>query len=516
MKNRLMKSLSVLLFSCFILQAFSAGAADSVSPKVEMENPYILADREQTAYLLIRFAVDGAREGDRRRENLNLGLVIDRSGSMVDRGKLTYAKRAAQDLIGHLKVDDIIGIVEYDDRISVLWPSSTVDDPGAIRRAISTLAPGGSTNLAGGMMEGGREVLRNGLGGIKRVFLMSDGLANVGVTDRHAIARLASSMRRNGVRISTMGLGLDYDEDLMQVVAESGGGSYYFIEHPNQIARIFSEEMGRLDRLVSRDATLEFNWGSMVKRAEVIGYPSSQNGRRTRVNLTDFYQGENRTVLVKLDLAPCRRGKVNIGKLTLGYQDLVDGRNKKISRPVKAVFTRDAAEVRNNENSKVAVESRLIVADQEHEEAVRLYESGKAPEAKEAMAALSQKLTKDMDRYQDAQLQKKLDALAMEKTEIAQAESDESYRKSYLKKRKSAFYSSQKGNRAGYMLQEGANGYQVKDLQKALKKEGIYQGPEDGVFDEEVQQAVEKYQKAKGMPVDGIAGPKTLKGLGLY
>jgi Ca-activated chloride channel family protein len=359
-------------------------------------------------------------------------------------------------------------------------------------------------------------VLRNGLGGIKRVFLMSDGLANVGVIDRHAIARLASSMRRNGVRISTMGLGLDYDEDLMQVVAESGGGNYYFIEHPNQIARIFSEEMGRLDRLVSRDATLEFNWGHLVKRAEVVGYPSSRHGRKTRVNLTDFYQGENRTVLVKLDLAPCNRGRVNIGKLTLGYEDLVDGRKKRISRPVNVVCTREVGEVRKNENKKAAVESRLIVADQEHEEAVRLYESGKAPAAKQAMAALSQKLNKDMDRYQDAQIQKKLDALAMEKTEIAQAESDETYRKSYLKKRKSAFYSSQKGNRAGYMLQEGTQGYQVKDLQQALKKEGFYKGPEDGVFDDEVRQAVEEYQKAKGIPVDGIAGPKTLKGLGLY
>ena len=155
MKNRVMRLLSVLLFSVFYpAGGWSRQAADSVSPRVELENPYLLADKEQTVHLLIRFAVDGERDGDRRRENLNLGLVIDRSGSMADRNKLTYAKRAAQDLIGHLKADDIIGIVEYDDRISVLWPSSPVDDPNAIRRAISRLTPGGSTNLAGGMMEG--------------------------------------------------------------------------------------------------------------------------------------------------------------------------------------------------------------------------------------------------------------------------------------------------------------------------------------------------------------------------
>lgn len=82
----------------------------------------------------------------------------------------------------------------------------------------------------------------------------------------------------------------------------------------------------------------------------------------------------------------------------------------------------------------------------------------------------------------------------MKKTEIVQAESDSSYRKSYLKKRKSAFYSSQKGNRGGDMLQKRTQGYQVKDLQQALKKEGFYPGPEDGVFGEDVRQAVEKYQ----------------------
>ncbi|MBN1140262.1 MAG: peptidoglycan-binding protein, partial [Deltaproteobacteria bacterium] len=434
----------------------------------------------------------------------------------ADKGKLDYAKQAARDLVGMLSGSDILGIVQYDDRVEPLWPSAPLENREPIRRAIAALTPGGSTNLAGGMLEGGRQVLHNRFGGIRRVLLLSDGLANVGVTDRAAIARMAASLRHQGVQISALGLGLDYDENLMQAIAESGGGNYYYIEHPSQVSRIFTEEMGILSSLVTRDFVLSFHWGDSVRGVRVLGYPTSHQERRTTVNMTDFHAGEERTLLLQLDLAAAPPGSQSLGSFHLGYRDPAQGKRHELSRPVAVERVREPERVARSENRGAAVESRLIAADHEHEEAVRLFEQGDAPAARARMAAMDQALQRDLGRYQDVKLRKKLEAVQLEAGAIAQAENDGDTRKGYLKQRKADFYRSQQGKRDGYLMQVGAKGEKVKDLQRALKGKGFYDGEENGVYDEQLRRAVAAFQKAAGFPEDGIAGPRTLNRLGLY
>ena len=110
---------------------------------------------------------------------------------------------------------------------------------------------------------------------------MSDGLANTGVTDHGEIARLVRGAKRDGVRISAMGLGRDYDEDLMQSVAENGGGRYYYIEHPTQMARVFQEELGSLFETTARDVEVKFSGTAVVRKVEVVGYDDANGTQET-------------------------------------------------------------------------------------------------------------------------------------------------------------------------------------------------------------------------------------------
>lgn len=218
--------------------------ANVLEPLVDVDHPAVIAHEETPVYVLIQYQVESIEEdATQPRPALNLGLVIDRSGSMADRGKLEYAKKAAAILVDQMHPPDRLAVVQYDDRISVLWPSSMVEVPDMIKRRINALSPGGATNLAGGMMRGVDQVLDHlDPKALNRVILLSDGLANRGITNPIEIKKLVRKAKKRGVHISSMGLGADYNEDLMQSIAEYAGGNYYYIESPGQMVRIFQQE----------------------------------------------------------------------------------------------------------------------------------------------------------------------------------------------------------------------------------------------------------------------------------
>ena len=239
---------------------------------------------------------------------------------------MDYAKKAGNILVESLKLTDRISIISYDDRVSVLWPSSPVESPDMVKAQINRLTPGGSTNLTGGMMKGVDEVLKesvrsnsnkNNNNFINRVILLSDGLANQGITNPMEIKRLVRESRKKGVQISTMGLGDNYNEDLMQDIAENGGGNYYFIENPNQMTRIFKQEMSILFKTVAKEIDMNIITNNKtVKEVDIFGFISniiSDNNKNdndiqtVKIVQENFYSGENRTILVRLKIDYCRR-----------------------------------------------------------------------------------------------------------------------------------------------------------------------------------------------------------------
>src|SRR5207244_3631920 len=115
-------------------------------------------------------------------------LVVDRSGSMAGE-KLEYAKRSASWLVGRLRGDDRLALVDYDSEVRLLVPIAPVD-PVRLRSAVDSIWPGGQTNLSGGWLKGFEQL---GAGdGTRKILLLTDGLANVGVTDAPALVELAA------------------------------------------------------------------------------------------------------------------------------------------------------------------------------------------------------------------------------------------------------------------------------------------------------------------------------------
>jgi Ca-activated chloride channel family protein len=240
---------------------------------------------------------------ENKRLPLNISLVLDRSGSMSG-DKIEYVRRAASFVVDNLQTEDILSIVSYDDRVEIEYPSSQVLNKELIKNKIKNLTDRGSTNLSGGMLEGFRQVKSTYKSGyVNRVLLLSDGLANAGVTDPTILQNIVTDkMRSDGISLSTFGVGADFNEDLMTNLAEHGSGNYYFIESPDKIPAIFDQELKGLLSVVAQNMELNLTLPEGVQVEKVFGYPFKIEKGILKVDFRDVFSEDIKGVLIRFKL----------------------------------------------------------------------------------------------------------------------------------------------------------------------------------------------------------------------
>ncbi len=294
-----------------------------------MQADYILdfenfpANREQSIHLMARLISGAAQHGTQRRP-LNLSLVIDRSGSMAGQ-KLDYTRQAAQFLVQNLSEDDMLSIVLYNDKVETLLMPEPVKRKDAINERIATIEASGTTNLSSGWLEGCKLVMDNqDARYVNRVILMSDGLANRGVTDHAQLVQMAEQKLNEGASTTTMGLGNDFNEDLMMAMASSGGGAFYFIESPEVTPHIFHEELNGLLNVVGQNLTIGILPGPGVQlNNQLNAYPVESDGQFTRFRIGDIFANEIKAMVMELGLpAYAESGPRQIATLRYEYDEL--------------------------------------------------------------------------------------------------------------------------------------------------------------------------------------------------
>ena len=232
--------------------AASAAASETVHLRIDVDRHVLPADSTEKA--VVKIALDGIRPPRRdRRPPVNLALVIDRSGSMAG-DKIIKAREAALEAIERLGADDVVSLVTFDNHIESVMPAQRLGDGRRLREAICAIEPRGGTALYGGVMRGAAEVRKNleDRRYINRVILLSDGLANVGPSSPEELGRVGASLMKEGISVTTIGLGLGFNEDLMTRLALRSDGNTYFVEHSNDLPRIFSAELGDVLNVVAR------------------------------------------------------------------------------------------------------------------------------------------------------------------------------------------------------------------------------------------------------------------------
>ncbi|MBD2259414.1 VWA domain-containing protein [Pseudanabaena sp. FACHB-2040] len=226
-------------------------------PQIELlpMHAALAASRSTTLDLLIK-VVPPTVTLTPERPPLNLNIALDRSGSMSG-SKLDYAKQAACYAIENLLPCDRISITLFDTHVKTLIPSTLATDKAKILEALRSVTAGSSTALHAGWVEGGTQVGQYlHAEHLNRVILLSDGLANVGETQPDAISSDVSGLAKRGVSTSALGVGNDYDEDLLEAMARSGDGNFYHIESPDRLPAIFENELMGLSATLGRQVNL--------------------------------------------------------------------------------------------------------------------------------------------------------------------------------------------------------------------------------------------------------------------
>lgn len=293
----------------------------------QLDNPYYVQGKDEIYLYLELKAAKVERQV--ARVPLNISLVIDRSGSM-EGDKLNYVKKAVDFVIQNLDKNDYLSIIQYDDNVNVVSFSGLVTNKEELHKKVKAIVSGGMTNLSGGMLEGYNQVKTTQKEGfVNRVLLLSDGLANVGITGHEQLKEIArKQFRENRVGLSSFGVGADFNEELMTHLAEHGGANYYFIEQPDQIPQIFAQELSGLLSVVTQNTTLEVEFPEAYTQVEkVYGYLFQQNGNKVTINFNDVFSEEEKAVVIKFKMKRTLDVSADF-KVNLRYDDVVETMGK--------------------------------------------------------------------------------------------------------------------------------------------------------------------------------------------
>lgn len=344
--------------------------------RIRLDHTLLAIEGEHRVHAMLELVAPDVRDAGRR-PALGLALVLDRSGSMAG-PKLEVARRCAAWVVERLAPSDRVAVVAYDDEVTLVAPLAP-PEPARLAGAIAAIAPGGMTNLSGGWLKGLEELGREAGAPVRKVVLLTDGLANVGITEPAILADAARAAAEAGVGTSTIGLGTGFDEDLLTALSDAGGGGAHFAETPDAAPAIFAAELDGLASVVAQNVSVEVRPGPGVTAVGALNdHPATPVEGGLQLSLGDAYGGGRRRVVLELAIPHLAAlGPARVAELVVRYVAVADGlSHHTLTLPVvvNAVSAEEAA--RAVPDADVTEEVMLLRAARAQEEAVRRADRG--------------------------------------------------------------------------------------------------------------------------------------------
>lgn len=288
----------------------------------------LLSMSTRETFLGVWVDVPEARTG--ARPPMEVVLVVDTSGSMAG-SKIESARAAATKLVNSLKDGDIVALDSFSDEADSLVAPTRLDSSSRqeILRQIGRLQPKGSTNMFSGL-----NLAESQLAGapadhpLRRVVMISDGIANVGPSSPDVLGAVAERGLRNRSQITSFGVGIDYDERTLNALSIRSNGRIYHIGEPREMAHVLDSELALLDAIVASDSFVEVTPAPGVQLMGADGLRTENHDGALRIPLGALHAGQHREALVRVRLTDPSAFEGHshaLASVRLRFRDAADG-----------------------------------------------------------------------------------------------------------------------------------------------------------------------------------------------
>ena len=318
---------------------------------------------QQLAYILVE--VMPTESMAQVRMPLNFGFVLDHSGSMSG-AKIEQLRDAVRLALDHMAGEDLVSLTIFNDRADVILESTPASEPAKLKAQVARIKAGGGTTISKGMDKGLREI-EKGLSKerVSRMLLLSDGQT---YGDEKKCVELAKDAGEKGVPVIALGLGKDWNEDLLDEIAASSGGVSDFVDQPDEIVPFFSQTVQHTQQMVVQNAQMTLRLVSGVVPRQVwqvvplisnLGYQPISD-RDVQVALGEVEAKVGKALLVELLLPPRPAGKYRIAQAEIAYDVPAQGlTGEKVRSDIMLSFTHDANEARQYDTNVMNIVEKV-------------------------------------------------------------------------------------------------------------------------------------------------------------
>jgi Ca-activated chloride channel family protein len=390
MTSRALGAIALALSASVAAPATGALAGEPIRLETRLANPVMKGGEAARNYL--RIALQGCKpEPSENRTPVNVAFVIDRSGSMYG-PRIAQAREAAIMAINRLQPNDIASVVIFDQSVDVLVPAQHVTDPNQIADYVRLVNARGSTAIHAGVLVGAAEVAKNkDARRLNRVVLLSDGQANVGPSRPADFAVLGQALLSKGISVSTIGLGLRYNEDLMLQLARASDGNHAFARDPSDLIQIFNKEFSDVLGSCAQTVSVDVEFKAGVRPVRALSRDGVIEGQRAQFTLNQVYAATEHYILleVAIDKALAEPAsspdEQEFGLVKVAYTEPGSGAKQALDAPIRGRFTRLEEEVKTARDMKVTEAVVEQTTRERTQRAIALQDQGKIKEARELM-----------------------------------------------------------------------------------------------------------------------------------
>lgn len=356
--------------------------------------------------------VDVPEKGGASRAPVATSVVVDTSGSMAG-DKIVHARSAAKRFIDGLQDGDISSLVRFDDNAREIVAPTLIDRASRMRlgSAVSELSADGATNMFEGIRLGGMHVMNApSTHAVRRIVLLSDGIATAGPTSREVLGALADKAAARGVQVTAIGVGLDYDEATLNEIAMRSSGRLYHVGNTEQLAGLMEKEQKLLRSTRAANAFVDIMPAPGV---QILGVDATRveqrEGGALRIPVGALFAGQRREFLVRARVTAPAEGAHAMASVRLHFADPAENNLERVQEAVaRYEVTNDTSRVASTRDERAGSIFAMAEASRATREAGERIDGDRFAEAEADLAKVEQRLAQQQAVAKDAKQKQRL------------------------------------------------------------------------------------------------------------